>query len=116
MAPSRIFPRSESLTNQELLHLKCDILIPAALENQLTRHNAGGVQAKLIAEGANGPTTPQANDILHDKGVFVIPDILANSGGVTVSYFEWVQGLQEYFWTEEEVHARLAQHHEKRVR
>ncbi len=98
---------AQPVTNAELLELPCDVLIPAALENQLTADNARRVRAKLIVEGANGPTTPEADDILNDQGVLVVPDILANAGGVTVSYFEWVQGLQEYFWDEDEVYRRL---------
>ena len=95
------------ITNQELLELKCDILVPAAIENQITEKNASRIKAKVIAEGANGPTTPEADEILNDKGIFVVPDILANAGGVTVSYFEWVQNLQELIWSEEEVLDRL---------
>ncbi|MCS6870472.1 MAG: Glu/Leu/Phe/Val dehydrogenase [Anaerolineae bacterium] len=98
---------AEPITNAELLELPCDVLIPAALENQLTGENAPRVKAKLIVEGANGPTTPEADDIFDDRGILVVPDILANAGGVTVSYFEWVQGLQEYFWDEDEVYRRL---------
>jgi len=94
------FPGSEETTSAELLVTDCDILIPAALENQITTRNAERVKAKVLCEGANGPTTAEADEILVDKGVFVIPDILANSGGVTVSYFEWVQDRQGYFWTE----------------
>ena len=101
------FPDSDRITNEELLTLSCDILVPAALENQITERNAGAVQAKIVAEAANGPTTPGADQILHDRGVFTLPDILANAGGVTVSYFEWVQGLQKYFWNEAEVNAKL---------
>lgn len=97
----------EEITNEELLELECDILVPAALENQITEKNASRIRAKIIAEGANGPTTPEADEILNEKGVFVIPDILANAGGVTVSYFEWVQNLQELIWSEEEVLERL---------
>jgi glutamate dehydrogenase (NAD(P)+) len=97
----------ERLSNAELLELPCDILVPAALENQITSENAHRIQARLIVEGANGPTTPDADETLAERGVFVVPDILANAGGVTVSYFEWVQGLQEFFWSEEEVNERL---------
>ena len=95
------------ITNQELLELKCDILVPAAIENQITEKNASRVKAKVIAEGANGPTTPEADEILNEKEIFIVPDILANAGGVTVSYFEWVQNLQELIWSEEEVLDRL---------
>ena len=94
------FPGCEETSSAELLVADCDILIPAALENQITTRNADRVKAKVLCEGANGPTTAEADEILVDKGVFVIPDILANSGGVTVSYFEWVQDRQGYFWTE----------------
>jgi glutamate dehydrogenase (NAD(P)+) len=97
----------EEMTNEELLELKCDILVPSALENQITHKNASKIKAKIIAEGANGPTTPEADEILHERGIFVVPDILANSGGVTVSYFEWVQNLQELLWNEEEISERL---------
>ncbi len=95
------------ITNEELLELDCDILVPAALENQITEKNAPCIKAKIITEGANGPTTPEADEILNDRGIFVVPDILANAGGVTVSYFEWVQNLQELIWSEEEVLDRL---------
>jgi glutamate dehydrogenase (NAD(P)+) len=95
------------ITNEELLELGCDILIPAALENQITHKNAPKIKTKIIAEGANGPTTPEADEILYDRGIFVVPDILANAGGVTVSYFEWVQNLQELLWSEEEISDRL---------
>lgn len=100
-------PEAESVTNAELLELDCTILVPAALQGQITEENADRIKAKVIAEGANGPTTSAADRILTDKGVFVIPDILANSGGVTVSYFEWVQDLQSFFWSEAEVNKRL---------
>jgi len=97
----------ERISNEELLALPCDVLVPAALENQITQSNARNVQAKLVVEGANGPTTPEADAILRHKGVVVVPDILANAGGVTVSYFEWVQGRDEYFWSSDEVNQRL---------
>ena len=98
---------SEDITNEELLRLECDILVPAALENQITLENAASIKTRILAEAANGPTTPGADEVLHDNGVFVIPDILANAGGVTVSYFEWVQDLQGFFWDEEEVNRQL---------
>lgn len=101
------FPGGEPLTNEELFRLDVDILIPAALENQITTGNARDIRAKIITEGANGPTTPDAHKQLHERGVFVIPDILANSGGVTASYFEWVQDRHGYFWEEREVNERL---------
>jgi glutamate dehydrogenase (NAD(P)+) len=101
------FPEAEVISNEELLSLECEVLIPAAIGGVLTKDNADDVRAKLIAEGANGPTTAAADDIFRDKGIFLIPDILANAGGVTVSYFEWVQDLQNYFWTEAEIVARL---------
>jgi glutamate dehydrogenase/leucine dehydrogenase len=100
-------PGTDSLSNAELIELDCDVLVPAAIENQITKANAGNVKARMIAEGANGPTTPEADEILSDKGVMVIPDVLANAGGVTVSYFEWVQNLMNFYWTEEEVAGRL---------
>jgi len=101
------YPGTDKITNEELLELDCEVLVPAALENEITRENADRIKARVISEGANGPTTPEADAILFDKGIFVIPDILANAGGVTVSYFEWVQGLQSFFWTEEEVNKNL---------
>jgi glutamate dehydrogenase (NAD(P)+) len=101
------YPGSDTITNDELLTLPCDILIPAALENQITAPIAEKVQAKIVAEAANGPTTPEADDILYDRGVFLIPDILCNAGGVTVSYFEWVQDMQSFFWTEQRINESL---------
>ena len=124
------FPGSVEVDNEELLTVDCDILVPAALENQITRHIAPHVKAKVVAEAANGPTTPEADEILHDRGIFMIPDILCNAGGVTVSYFEWVQDMQSFFWTEgrineslkeimdrafEAVHA-MSEHHEVDMR
>ncbi len=101
------FAGGDPLGAADVFKLDCDILIPAALENQITDENAGEIKAKLIVEGANGPTTPDAHKLLHERGVFVVPDILANAGGVTVSYFEWVQDRHGYFWTEKEVNERL---------
>jgi glutamate dehydrogenase (NAD(P)+) len=98
---------SESITNEELLLLECDVLAPCALEQVITSANADQVKAKIIAEGANGPVTPAADEILDDRGVLILPDVLANAGGVVVSYFEWVQGLQEYFWKEDEINSKL---------
>jgi glutamate dehydrogenase/leucine dehydrogenase len=97
----------ENVTNEELLELECDVLIPAALENQITETNAGNIKAKIVAEGANGPTTTEADRILYEKGVFSVPDILANAGGVTVSYYEWVQNLNREHWSLEEVNRKL---------
>lgn len=101
------FDGVEAVSNSELLELDCDVLVPAATENQITSHNAHKLKCKVLAEGANGPTTAAADEILHDKGIFVIPDILANAGGVTVSYFEWVQDRMGYFWREDVVNQRL---------
>ena len=101
------FRGADAITNDELLLLECDVLAPCALEQVITGENAAQVQARIVCEGANGPVTPAADEILEDRGIVVLPDVLANAGGVVVSYFEWVQGLQEYFWKEEEVNARL---------
>jgi glutamate dehydrogenase (NAD(P)+) len=101
------FPGADAITNEELIEIDCDVLTPCALEQVITGENASAVQAKMICEGANGPTTPTADEILEDRGILVLPDVLANAGGVVVSYFEWVQGLQEYFWKEYEVNAKL---------
>ncbi len=101
------FPGGEPLTNEEILELDVDVLAPCALENVITRRNAANIKAHIIAEGANGPTTAPADQILDDKGIFVIPDILANAGGVTVSYFEWVQNRSGYYWSEKEVNEKL---------
>ncbi len=103
----RGLPNTETVTNTELLLLPCNVLVPAALENQLTGKNASQVKAQLIIEAANGPTTPDADHILNDRGITIVPDILANAGGVTVSYFEWVQDLQRFFWSENEINDRL---------
>jgi glutamate dehydrogenase (NAD(P)+) len=103
----RGFPGAEDITNAEVLETECEILIPAALENQITARNAANIKAKIVAEAANGPTTPEADDILYARGVFLIPDILCNAGGVTVSYFEWVQDLNRDHWTETEVNHKL---------
>ena len=101
------FPGGEAIENEQLFQLDVDVLVPAALENQITMDNAPLIKAKVIAEGANGPTTPEAHRHLHERGIFVIPDILANAGGVTTSYFEWVQDRHGYFWEEDEVNRRL---------
>lgn len=101
------FKGTENITNKEILETKCDILIPAALENQITKTNADKIQAKIVAEGANGPTTPEADRALHEKGIILIPDILANSGGVATSYFEWVQNLTREHWTLKDVCKKL---------
>jgi glutamate dehydrogenase (NAD(P)+) len=103
------YPEAEHVTNAELLELPCDVLVLAALEDQLTVENASRVEAKLIAEGANGPTSIEADAILGDRGVPILPDVLTNAGGVTVSYFEWVQDLGRLFWSRNEIRARLAE-------
>jgi glutamate dehydrogenase (NAD(P)+) len=101
------FPGAKSMSNDEILEAKADILIPAALENQITKKNADKIQAKIVAEAANGPTLPEADTVLFEKKITVLPDVLANAGGVTVSYFEWAQDIQGYFWPLDEVNARL---------
>ncbi|MGH2357306.1 MAG: Glu/Leu/Phe/Val family dehydrogenase [Candidatus Limnocylindria bacterium] len=101
------FPGTTDVTNREILEVDCEILVPAALENQITRENAPRIAARVVAEAANGPTTPEADVILYDRGVFLIPDILCNAGGVTVSYFEWVQDMQSFFWTEDRINESL---------
>ncbi len=97
----------DPISNADLLELPCEILVPSAMEGQITKENAPRIKARIIVEGANGPTTPEADEILRDRRIFVVPDILANAGGVTVSYFEWVQDLQSFFWSEEEINERL---------
>ena len=101
------YPGGEKVSNRELLELPCDILVPAAIQNQITGENAGRVQCRILAEGANGPTTLEADEILSEREVFVLPDVLGNAGGVIVSYFEWVQGTQNYMWSLEEINERL---------
>ncbi len=101
------FPAAEAIPQDSFWDVECEILVPAALEQQITEANAGRIKARLVIEGANGPTTPAADDILHERGVLVLPDVIANAGGVTVSYFEWVQDFSSFFWTEEEINARL---------
>ena len=102
------FPDSASVSNEEILATDCDVLVPAALQGQITAANAGNVRARMIVEGANGPTTPEADAIFESRGILLIPDVLANAGGVTVSYFEWVQDIQSFFWSESQVNARLS--------
>src|SRR5439155_24810567 len=101
------YPEAENISNALILETECEVLIPAALENQITMDDAPRIRTKILAEAANGPTTPGADELLHKNGVFLIPDILANAGGVTVSYFEWVQGLYSFFWDEGEVNRHL---------
>jgi glutamate dehydrogenase/leucine dehydrogenase len=103
----RGFPGTQLLDNQQLLRLEVDVLLPAAMEGQIDEDNASEIGARIIVEGANGPTTPEADEILSRRGVLVVPDILANAGGVVVSYFEWVQDRYGYFWREAEVNERL---------
>jgi glutamate dehydrogenase (NAD(P)+) len=103
----REFQDAEKVTNSELLELDCDVLIPAAISAQITADNADRIKASIIVEGANGPCTPEADAIIGDKGHLIVPDILANAGGVIVSYFEWVQDLQNFFWEEDEVNVKL---------
>jgi len=102
------FAGAEPISNADILETPCDVLVPAALQGQITGENAPRVRAKMVVEGANGPTTPGGDAILHDRGILLIPDVLANAGGVTVSYFEWVQDIQSFFWSEDEVNERLA--------
>ena len=101
------FAQAEIITNDQFWDVECDILIPAALEQQITKNNAGRIKARMVIEGANGPTTPEADDILQERNVLVLPDVIANAGGVTVSYFEWVQDFSSFFWSEDEINARL---------
>lgn len=98
---------SDRISNQELLEKECDILVPAAIENQITEENASKIKAKIVVEAANGPTTLKATEILTERGILIVPDVLASAGGVVVSYFEWVQNNQGYYWTEEEVNEKL---------
>ena len=100
-------PRTQPLTNDEVLEVDCDILVPAAVASVITERNAPRIKARIVAEGANGPTTPGGDRVLNERGIFVIPDILCNAGGVTVSYFEWVQDRDAYFWSADEINARL---------
>jgi glutamate dehydrogenase (NAD(P)+) len=101
------FADAEKITDDSFWDVECDILIPAALEEQITAANAGRIKARMVIEGANGPTTPAADDILAERNVLVLPDVIANAGGVTVSYFEWVQDFSSFFWDEEEINLRL---------
>jgi glutamate dehydrogenase (NAD(P)+) len=103
------YPKAEAITNEQLIALNVDILVPAAIDGVITRENMKNVKAKIISEGANGPITSEAQQYLEGQGVYIIPDILANAGGVIVSYFEWVQGLQQFFWNEKEVNEKLAE-------
>lgn len=103
----RGYPGAEAIPPGEFFEVPCEFFVPAALEKQITEHNAWKIRAKIIAEGANGPTTPAADDILSERGILVVPDVVANAGGVTVSYFEWVQDFNSYFWTEAEINQKL---------
>jgi glutamate dehydrogenase (NAD(P)+) len=107
MGGVRGYPKAEAIKSEDLLSVPCEFLVPAALEKQITEKNAWKVQCRIVAEGANGPTTPAADDILNERGIVVIPDVIANAGGVTVSYFEWVQDFNSFFWTEGEINKRL---------
>ena len=100
-------PGTTTISNDDFWAVPCEYLVPAALESQINRHNADRINARIVAEGANGPTTPEADTILADRGITVVPDVLANAGGVTVSYFEWVQDFSSFFWTEDEIYGRL---------
>ena len=101
------FVQAEVMPSDHFWEVTCDIMIPAALETQITEHNAGRIKARMVIEGANGPTTPAADDILQARNILVVPDVIANAGGVTVSYFEWVQDFSSFFWSEDEINARL---------
>jgi glutamate dehydrogenase (NAD(P)+) len=101
------FEGAETLADEAFWGVACDIMIPAALEQQITAANAHQIQARMVIEGANGPTTPEADDILHERGILVVPDVIANAGGVTVSYFEWVQDFSSFFWSEDDINQRL---------
>ena len=103
------YPEAEPISNEDLLALPVDVLIPAAIDGVITGKNVNNVKAKIIAEGANGPITTEALKVLEDRGCFIIPDVLCNAGGVVVSYFEWVQGLQNFFWSEDQVNEKLAE-------
>lgn len=105
--PDKFLEYKQNITNEQLLELKVDVLVPAALENQITKDNAGGIRAKYIIEMANGPVTPEADEILHRRGIVALPDVLCNAGGVTVSYFEWCQNNAGYYWTKDEVFKKL---------
>ncbi len=101
------YGEADAMPRSDFLQTPCDILVPAAIESQITKHNAGDINARLIVEGANGPTTPEADPILRERGIMVVPDVLANAGGVVVSYFEWVQDTQQYFWDLDEINRKM---------